>query len=128
MKIVDLADGKAQTIVGSITTYLASVDLSVDNMSSFGSDGASVMTGRHAGVAALLRSKNTQMIAVHCICHRLALASAQASYEVKYPKQIKNHLFSLWNYFHHSSVRSRNVSETRWIIGINCINCSRKID
>ena len=47
-------------------------------MSTFGSDGASVMTGRHAGIATLLRSKNAQMIAVHCICHRLALASAQA--------------------------------------------------
>ena len=31
-------------------------------MSSFGSEGAGVMTCRHAGVATLLRSKNTQMI------------------------------------------------------------------
>lgn len=69
-------------------------------MSSFVSDGASVMTGRHAGVATLLRSKNTQIIAVHCICHRLALASAQASNEAKYLKQMKDHLFALWTPFH----------------------------
>ena len=45
------------------------MDLGNEAMSSFGSDGASVMTGRHAGVVKLLRSKNAQMITVHCICH-----------------------------------------------------------
>ena len=54
LKIIDLADSKAPTIVDAITSYLAAVDLGIDAMSSFGSDGASVMTGRHAGVATLL--------------------------------------------------------------------------
>ena len=42
LKIIGLADGKAPTIVDSITRYLASVDLEStwDTMSSFGSDGA----------------------------------------------------------------------------------------
>ena len=105
LKIIDLADGKAPTTVDAITSYLASVDLGINTMSSFGSDGANVMTGHHASVATLLHSKNTLMIAVHCICHRLALASAQASNEVKYLKQIKDHVFALWNYFHHSTGR-----------------------
>ena len=68
LKIIDLADGRAPTI-DAITTHLDSVDLGIEAMSSFGSDGASAMTGHHAGVVTLLRSKNAQMITVHCICH-----------------------------------------------------------
>ena len=76
------------------------------------------MTGRHAGVAALLRSKDNQMIAVHCICHQveLVLASAQASNEVKYPKQMKDHLFALWNYFHHSSIRMAGLKQMQEVM------------
>ena len=61
------------------------------------------MTGRHAGVAALLRSMNSQIISVHCICHRLALASGQASNHLR---QMKEYLLALWKYFHYSPVRS----------------------
>ena len=128
LKIIDLADGKALTIVDSITKYLASVDLNIDKMSSFGSDGASVMTGRHAGVAALLRSKNNQMIAVHCICHRLALASAQASNEVKYLKQMKDYLFALWNYFHHSSVRMAGLKQMQEVMNSPELKMVKAVD
>lgn len=71
------------------------------------------MNGRHAGVATLLRSKKRQMIAVHCICHRLALANAQASNEISYLKKMEDHLFALWNYFHHSSVRSAELKQVQ---------------
>lgn len=128
LKIVDLADGKAPTIVDAITTYLTSVDLGIDTMSSFGSDGASVMTGRHAGVATLLRSKNVQMIAVHCICHRLALASAQASNEIKYLKQMKDHLFALWNYFHHSSVRMAGLKQIQQVMNSPELKMVKAVD
>ena len=37
LKIIDLHDGRAPTIVEAITTYLESVDLSIDHLSSFGS-------------------------------------------------------------------------------------------
>ena len=74
----------------AITTFLQSVGLSIDDLSSFGSDGASVMTGRHRGVAALLRAMNSQIISVHCVCHRLALATGQAI------KKMKEYLLALW--------------------------------
>ena len=51
LKIVDIEDGKATTIVDAITTYLhESAEFDIDRLSSFGSDGASVMTGCHEGV------------------------------------------------------------------------------
>ena len=38
------------------------IDCSIDHLSSFGSDGANVMTGRHGGVATLLKSMNSYII------------------------------------------------------------------
>ena len=82
LKIVDIDDGKATTIL----PHLESSGKDLNNISSFGSDGASVMIGCCGGVATLLHSLNNEIISVHCICHRLALASGQASNQVKYFK------------------------------------------
>ena len=116
LKIVDLSDGKAPTILAAITTYLQTADLSIDDLSSFGSDGASVMTGRHRGVAALLRAMNSQIISVHCICHRLALATGQASTDIKYLKRMKEYLLALWKYFHYSPVRSNHLKSMQQVM------------
>ena len=96
LKVVDLPDGKACTITQALIAHLQWVGLSIDSLSSFGSDGASVMTGRHSGVAARLCELNAQIIPVHCICHRLALATGQASNEVPY---LKEYLLALWKCF-----------------------------
>ena len=109
LKIIDLNDGKAPTIVDAITTFLQSVGLSIDDLSSFGSDGASVMTGRHRGVAASLKAMNSHIISVHCVCHRLALATGQASTDIKYLRKMKEYLLALWKYFHYSPVRPKHL-------------------
>ena len=74
------------------------------------------MTGCRGGVATLLRSLNNKMISVHCICHRLALASGQASNKVKYLKQMKENLLALWKYFHFSTVRAANLKTVQAIM------------
>ena len=109
LKVVNLPDGKACTITQALITYFESVELSIDSLSSFGSDGASVMTGRHSGVAARLCAMNAQIIPVHCICHRLALATGQASNEVPYLKKMKEYLLTLWKFFHFSPVRAAGL-------------------
>ena len=76
------------------------------------------MIGHHTGVATHLRALNSQIITVHCICHRLALASGQASNEVMYLKQMKEHLLTLWKYFHYSPVRSAGLKHIQEIM--NC--------
>ena len=109
LKLIDLADGKAFTITQSLVAYLQSVELSIDSLSSFGSDGAAVMTGRRSGVAARLCEMNAQIIPVHCICHRLALATGQASNEVPYLKKMKEYLLAFWKFFHYSPVRAAGL-------------------
>ncbi|XP_070576192.1 zinc finger protein 862-like [Ptychodera flava] len=82
-------------------------------MYSAGTDGASVMTGKHKGVATRLQKEvNPFLIAIHCCAHRLALASAQAAHSVKLIDKFEQHLVQIFNYFHYSTkhkARLRNI-------------------
>ena len=59
LKIIGINNGKDTTIIDAITTYLDTVELDIDRLSSFGRDRASIMTGRHGAVAALLCTRNS---------------------------------------------------------------------
>ena len=72
--MMDLFNGIAETIETSSVQFLQDVGLSLSNVSSFGSDGASVMTGRQNGVATRLWRINSGIVSIHCVAHRLALA------------------------------------------------------
>ncbi|KAJ8356639.1 hypothetical protein SKAU_G00194330 [Synaphobranchus kaupii] len=87
-KVIPLQDGTADTIAAAQKTWLQEKNISIKKVMGFGSDGAAVMTGRKNGVAVLLQKENPLMTAIHCICHRLALAVGQAGERVPY---IKNH-------------------------------------
>ncbi len=72
----------------------------------FGSDGASVMTGRSTGVGTRLHQSNPYLIAIHCVVHRLALACAQAGEKVSYVQKFKRALGTLYWFFQASAVRT----------------------
>jgi len=59
----------AETITKTIKDKLNEFDLDLSSLSSFVSDGASVMVGSRSGVVARLKETNPCLIAVHCICH-----------------------------------------------------------
>ena len=72
---IQLASGpSAEVLKESILGVLKEFDLNINKMKSFVSDGASVMSGIHYGVAARLKRANNVMLKFHCICHTLALA------------------------------------------------------
>ena len=64
----------------------------------FGSDGASVMTGKNNGVGARLQKVCSIMVCSHCINHRLALACSDANDTVKYIQKIEVTLRQLWKW------------------------------
>lgn len=102
--------------------------LSIENISSFGSDGASVMVGCRSGVATQLRACNRQMVSVHCVCHRLALASSQASSGVSYLKKFKDYLLTLYNFFHNSPVKSARLKQVQEVLSIPQLKITRAVD
>lgn len=78
------------------------------------SDGASVFTGRVNGVIArLVREHDMQhSISVHCICHREALAAADAVKAVPYlEKKFAPTLGSVYRQFDNSSVKEAGLHE-----------------
>lgn len=80
--------------------------LKVKNLKSFVSDGASVMTGEHNGVAAQLRRINKVMLNFHCICHSLALACADTGNSVKYISEVEGILKDPWKFFEYFPKRT----------------------
>ena len=59
--------------------YLESKNINIDKLCGFGSDCASVMTGRKTGVTGKLLEHNPAIINIHCMAHRLALCTSQAA-------------------------------------------------
>ena len=77
-------------------------DVPFSRVTGFSSDGASVMLGKNNGVAARLHDHNPELINIHCVCHKLALACSDSDSEIQCIKQIQETLFGLWKYLENS--------------------------
>lgn len=93
----DSESADAKTITKTIFNNLEKFELDKKGLCAFVSDGAAVMTGVKSGVATLLKKENPQVISVHCICHRLALACTDTLQNVGYIKSVHTWLMQLWN-------------------------------
>ena len=109
--LMTLIDGKAKTITDSIKEYLKDNDLPLNKMCGLGSDGAAVMVGVKGGVSALLKVDVSHLINNHCVAHRLALASSQASNGVPYLKKFKAIVEQLYRFYQYSPVRTAALHE-----------------
>ncbi|XP_015761809.1 PREDICTED: uncharacterized protein KIAA1586-like [Acropora digitifera] len=83
-------------------------------------DGASVMVGSREGVASKLKRDNPCTIAIHCVCHRLALACTDSNEYTKYIQDVSDILRQTWKHFENSPKRMAllmkvltNVNEVR---------------
>ena len=114
--MIELFDGKADTIVTAIKGHLNEKQFQTANISSFGSDGANVMTGSRTGVATQFRRENPKLISVHCIAHRLALATKDAFKDVPYLSTYEDILSTLFYFYHNSGVRSSGLKEIQQIL------------
>ena len=77
--LVDLPDGKAITINDALHTFLTEKGLVTNTLNGLSSDGAAVVVGKRGGVATLLKREYPELVNIHCVAHRLALASAQST-------------------------------------------------
>lgn len=87
-------------------TYLDKCSIPLSCLVGFGSDGASVMTGKHSGVAARIKAKQTILTSTHCIAHCLALATGQAGDKVKFiADTFKPTLKQLFYFYENNPIR-----------------------
>ncbi|CAB4007153.1 zinc finger 862-like, partial [Paramuricea clavata] len=97
----------ADAIFSCLVKLLQKHGLDLNELKGFGSDGASVMTGRNRGVAAKFKSLEEckTMINIHCVCHRLALACADTDDELKFIQDFEKTALELWSFFKKSPKR-----------------------
>ena len=116
LKLIHIADGKAETIEKVLTAFLDENDIPISNITAFGSDGASVMVGRVSGVAARLKHHNPQILSIHCINHRLALGTSQAAAEVPYLVKFQEILVNIFKFYHYSATRQSALAEIQSVL------------
>ena len=95
----EITDGTAAGIESVLIDYLARKGIilgdNIDKILGLGTDGAAVMTGRLNGLGAKLRRRNSKLIQVHCVAHRLNLAASQAGRAIEYCQQYHCNIQSL---------------------------------
>ena len=76
ISFIKLERVRAKDITAAIITTIEGLGLSVDNLRGQGYDGASTMSGKNAGVQALIRQKQPKALYTHCAGNSLNLVIA----------------------------------------------------
>lgn len=98
----NFASADAASIAALLLEEIQNDSLETARLTGFTSDGASVMVGKRSGVAARLRDKNSVLLNVHCVCHRLALSCTDSNESISYVKSVEILLRQLWQLFENS--------------------------
>ena len=87
------------------------------------------MTGRVSGVAARLKSRQTNLTTIHCVAHRLALAAGQAGEKVPYLcTTFKPTLRQLFNFYQNSSVRMSGLKAIEQVLQLPELKLKKAAD
>ena len=108
---VELAgEANSENITKALSRLLKKKNIDRRLVVRLATDGAPVVTGTKSGVGVRLRRKcSPYLIQVHCVVHRLALASEQAADAVPLFKLYQATINSVYNYFAHSSTRTSHL-------------------
>ena len=129
MKIIELLNGTAETIETALLKYLENKSLPLAKFVGFGTDGEKVMTGRVNGVAARLKRHQPILTSIHCVCHRLALAAAQAGKDVPFiNKKFKPTLSQLFYFYQNSPVRMSGLKAIEELLEMPALKLKKAAD
>ena len=98
--MTDAATG--QELAKCLKEIVEDCQLELKKMKSCVTDGAGAMIGRHNGMAAIIKREVPDLINIHCVCHRLPLACADASKELNYIKKVEGLLLQVWKLYEYS--------------------------
>jgi hypothetical protein len=107
-------------IYEALEGYIEKQELSKNKMIAFGSDGASVLTGKKNGVGVQLQTHvNELMIHIHCMAHRLNLVTSKAAENVTFiTDTIQKAMSDLFYYLHKSAVRTSNLVAVQKLLSL----------
>lgn len=96
---IDNPKSDAKVLFEAIDSCLKEKGIDISKVKGFGSDGASVMVGKHSGVATRVKNLTPHCVNIHCMAHRFNLATAQASKNIPQMKDFEKTLSDLYYYF-----------------------------
>ena len=129
LSIIQLPDSKANTVEYHLIAYLESKHIPLSRVVGFGSDGAAVMTGKHTRVATRLKQRQPMLTSVHCIAHRLALATSQSGDGVPYiSKTFKPTLRQLFYFYENSTVRMSGLKKIEQLLETPELKLKKPLD
>ncbi|XP_046572000.1 E3 SUMO-protein ligase KIAA1586-like [Haliotis rubra] len=109
-------DGTASTITDKIKEVFREWNIPINKVVGLGSDGASVMTGRKSGVGVRLTDECPFLVHVHCIAHRVSLASHDAAKMSKVVTDFTKTLNEIYKLYHYSAVRYERLRDLSQVL------------
>ncbi|XP_071138617.1 zinc finger protein 862-like [Mytilus edulis] len=114
---IQIPNGTADTIYSSIKSYLNDkAGLKLHKLTSFASDGPTVMLGKKNGVATQLKRENESVVTVHCMNHRLQLAVSKTFTTFRKIEKTDELLKGLFKYYHYSTVKSGSLDALQTLL------------
>ena len=108
-QMVTVNTANAQNLYDAVRTQFETDNVSFSNLLGFGSDGASVMLGRHNSVVTRLKREQPNLYNIHCLCHIAHLCASDAV--KKLPAQIEELAQDIYAHFHMSAKRIEEYQE-----------------
>ena len=106
----------ADSLTRAFTTFLEENDVCIAKVAGLESDRTSVMGGRYNGFGAKLKKQNPFVLSMHCVAHKLPLASQSAAASVPYCSEHHSILKGVYNYFHTFSVHYSALQEVMEVL------------
>ena len=105
------SNADAATLHGIITDHLNILKIPLKNLRALATDGASVITGKTRSLAARLKKDVKSLVAVPCVCHKLALASTDTDV-IQVIKNVQTEVTQLWNIFENSPKKTCSLPQS----------------
>jgi len=116
LRDIEYEDGTGAGLASEIINEMEYRNINFSKITGFGADGASVMSGAHKGVQAVLKNRNPHMVHMHCMAHRLALCTSQAANGIPAIKQYQEWITSLYYYFKKSACREAELHKVQEVL------------
>lgn len=117
LDIVLLKKADAKIIYSTLVDFLMQKNIQLSKLVGMGFDGAT-FSGKHNGVQSLLKKNSPYALFVHCHCHPLQLACAQAANNTEGIKHVYTTLTTLWKYFHYTRKRTECLKEVQRVLDL----------
>ena len=104
--LAESTSANAATMLAVLEQRFQQLGIEMSKIVSLASDSTSVMMGKTGGLAAKLRDKHCPtLLNIHCVCHRLALASTYSVADIAQVGRVETNLRQLWKFLDNSPKR-----------------------